>query len=49
MGAFTGSMNWTKNSRKNQENVVWIESKKVGEAYLDDYVRSFQVSKPMRK
>ena len=49
IGVLTGSMNYTDKAKLNQENVVWIESEKLGIGYLHDYVRSFLVSLPIRK
>ncbi len=49
LGIVTGSCNYTQKSRRNQENVVWIPSEEMGNAYLHDFVRSFQVSLPLRK
>ena len=49
IGAFTGSMNLTEKARQNQENVVWIESEAVGDCFFSDYVRSFLVSRRLRR
>jgi hypothetical protein len=49
LGVFTGSYNYTMNARQNQENVVWIASEDEGNIYLNDFVRSFAVSRPIRR
>jgi len=49
LGVLNGSMNWTQKSKLNQENVVWTPSEAMGNGFLNDYTRSFQVSSPVRQ
>jgi hypothetical protein len=45
---WTGSMNFTRRSARNQENALLIECPDAAEAYFHDFANSFLVSRPIR-
>ena len=44
---WTGSMNPTKRSSRNQENAMFIEDATIATAYFNDFANTFLISKPL--
>jgi len=45
---WTGSMNFTENSKNNQENAMYIENEILAKHYFDDFALSFKNSARLR-